>query len=179
MPGRRSSKVLHYRTKGHSHYSRVDLKVHLHFRIFVRNTAQWQRTLWPPLLAFCSMQRNAGPFIQRSELRRASADNPQERSSAGFRSPLTCLYWSRSEPSRMIAIRLATNVWNRLVSFLMKRTIDVLSIQKTDCSANGKSSSLFRTLSSCTEATAAESSKRGIVICLRGTRRDFPWRIVQ
>ena len=41
--------------------------------------------------SFCS-QRNAGPFIQLSELRRASADNPLERSSPGFRSPRTCLH---------------------------------------------------------------------------------------
>ena len=56
------------------------------------------------------IQRNSGPFIHRSRSSSVSADSPLERSLPGLDSPLTYLHWIGSDPSRMIAMRFATNV---------------------------------------------------------------------
>ena len=65
------------------------------------------------------------------------------------------------------------------LSLILNQLDDRSGIAKKMLSSMGKSSSLWIILSSFTDTTAADSSKREIVIAFKGARRDFPMKSEQ
>ena len=117
--------------------------------------------------------KNSGPCNQRLLWINCSAVRPLKASSAGLDLESTYLHWSGDEPSWIIDRRFATKVCNLLDWFWINWMTEVESLPKMLYSM-GRSSSLRIILSNFTDTTAADSSKRGIVIAFRGARRDFP-----
>ena len=143
------------------------------YGLFHLRGVKFRENLWFWGQFALSSLRNSGPS---SHTRRASefeGFSPRDTMSAGFRAVSTYLHWAGCEVSWISDSRLAMYVLNRLLSFLMYWSTEVESVQRVVLSIF-ISSSCSRSVFSLVATTAAESSRRGIVMGLRGASRDLP-----